>query len=147
MQLEIRIDHESLFALAKMLSSFEGKCEYNEAGDSMYDVIKILEQDKVLLEKYIKEGVKNVTKVLREFVVSITGNVITCDMPKSFNPAFVGDVKEAVSSYLVNYSFFLYMNMKNNTRAKDYLELASQSINDVKDKIYYRTKPMKRVWN
>lgn len=130
-----------------MLSSFEGKYEYNEKGDCMYDVIKILEQDKSLVEKYIGEGAKNITMVLREFIISITGNVITCEMPKSFNTAFSEDVLEAVVNYVVNYSFYLYMNMKNNTRAKDYFELAINNLKDIKDKVYYRIKPVKKVWN
>ena len=147
MQLKITIDQPTLFAEAKMLSSFEGKHEYNEKGDSLYDVIKVLEQDRPLFERYSGEAIKNLTKVLREFVAEVSANVITCVMPKSFNPAFENDVSEAARDYIVNFSFFLYLKMRNEARAKDYLELANQDLTDIREKVYYRTKPTKKLWN
>lgn len=130
-----------------MLSSFEGKHEYNENGDSLFDVIKILQQDRPLLERYIGEALKEIVGVLREFVTGVSGNVIICEMPKSFNEAFANDVKEAARGYVVNFSFFLYLKMRNEGRAKDYFELAGQDLRDMREKVYYRKKPQKKLWN
>ncbi|MEG2151417.1 MAG: hypothetical protein RRY36_09385 [Bacteroidaceae bacterium] len=141
----INIDRTSLFTSIVSLSSFVAKVEYNKEGQSLYDVIKIKEQDRFLIEQHIEQSVLNLTTRLKEFVSNSTNTSITCNFPVSFNTTMVDKVQDAATKYIVNQAFSKWLKLTIPDRVKEYEDIAEQSLTDMMMMIYYRQSPKKRI--
>lgn len=148
--MEITINIKSLKEEIEMVSSFIGRRSVDQDGNSMYDKVKITEQDYPLIEEYIYSGIDRLTSLLSDFFdnkeTTEDNCIIFLSVPDSFNDSFEQPIEAHSNSFIKNIVLQEWLQLNYEVASPIYAVKALDEIKEVKKLFYKRTQPIKRKW-
>lgn len=148
--MEITINTTSLRKEIEMISSFVGRTSVDNEGKSLYDKIKIKEQDYSLIDKFIESSIEKLISSLSEFFDTkeeSSGNmVIYLSVPDSFNDSYEHPIEAHSASFIKNTVMFEWLLINYEEASSGYIAKAQDDIKEVRKLFYKRTQPIKRIW-
>lgn len=118
-----------------------------EQKEGSYDRIFVTTEDRNMLERFYEEGCNALTNLLRRFVTSVSNNSgysVSLSMSSRFDSVITDSMKGSMTSFLVNYIIGKWCEIADKEGAKEYADTAAALLQDVKDKVFYKTKPSRK---
>lgn len=120
-----------------------------------YDRVSATQEDNALFEGYWAEASSAVTDLLKRFVVSVSGTnsgvnldddyTATLSMPENFNDALKDSIETSLYKFFSNFIKSKWFALTKKDDAERYAQMADAMLTDVKSKIYFRNRPVKRT--
>lgn len=146
-QISIKIEKNDVFDEVAKTTAYIGSKKV-EQKEGAYDRIFVTTEDRQMLERYYEEGCNALTNLFRRYVTSVTtldGYAVTLSMGSRFDITLKDSMLGSMTSYLVNYVLGKWCEVADKDGAKEYTDAAVASLQDVREKAFYKTKPTRKT--
>ncbi len=122
--------------------------------DTAYDRIFTTDEDKKMLERFWIESANGATEQLKPFLSELSDNSetnnaesysIKLDMSSAFDTTLTGSIQTSLYSYFVMMIVSKWYKFTNKAEAESFATDASDAMDDVMRKLYWRKKPTRVV--
>lgn len=139
------IQEEVLDEVAKTTAYIGSKKVVQREG--AYDRIFVTTEDKQMLERFYNEGCNAVTNLSRRFVTSVGEGdyTLTLSVSNRFDGTLTSSIQSSIGSFLVNYILGKWCEIVDGDSAKKYSDAAAALLQDIKEKVFFKTKPSRNT--
>ena len=154
-QVDIIVNKSSVYEEVGKTTSYIGAKSVGDA--DAYERIFTTDEDRAMLERFWREASGNVTSLLKPMASTISDQPVThgvdigrsftasLNMPDSFPSSLTNSINNSLYSYFVQYISSKWLGIgKEEDKAKSYMEMATVSFMEAKEKLFYRERP-KRI--
>jgi hypothetical protein len=141
---EYYIDRANILNDLTMLSSMIGRDCYDGEGNSLYDVIKITEQDVDFLNNSLDDCLTILKGIVKEYYIGMTSDSIRLAMPVEFSDGLYKQFIHSANDMLKNYVMWQWLLHTEvaQSKAAVYQAKYEQDIHNVTNSLYMRVKPI-----
>ena len=149
MEININVNKISVYdEVAKTTSYIGAKMDQEGA----YQRIFTTDEDRTMLERFWVETAATATEMLKEYAVMVNQNEsgaydlendydVTLDMPSNYDDTQTSSINNSMYNYFVASILTKWFKIVNKEEAEAYAIDATAMLNDVKNKMYNRTRP------
>lgn len=127
----MKLTYNNIFNRCQDISSYEGGRIVDDKGDSMYSVVHMTEQDKPLIEEYVKQSVESIRTQLYYAIDSISedaeGVSISFISDQRLN-ADTAEARKSTESVITSYVMWQWLADKSDERAKAWSEIYNEML-------------------
>lgn len=144
--LAITIEKNSVYSEVAKTTAYIGAKNKQENGKTAFDQMFVTDADLAMIERFYNEGKETLKNLLKQFVTGInddsSGNINwTLTMSSSFKSYMEEGIISSIKSFLVNYIITKWCEITANDKVKEYAENATVLLQDIKEKVYYKSAP------
>lgn len=145
------IKYDDIFKRCEELSSYEAGRAYNTNGESLYEVVHLTSQDKILVMDYIRQSAHAITNALRYIVddvdihgIGIDGDTSGSGLELTFNSdssiVYKASLDSDLESVFASYIMWQWLDSRLPERAKAWQQIYEAQIAALK-RGFKRKKP------
>lgn len=118
-----------------------------EDGKSAFDQVFVTDADLTMIERFFNESLDALRNVLKRFISGGSGvdGTITwqLEMPSRFDDNLLSSINSSANSFLVNSIIGKWCEITANDKVKEYADNAAALLLDIKDKAFFKKKPIR----
>lgn len=118
-----------------------------EDGKSEFDQVFVTDADLTMIERFFNESLDALRNVLKRFISGGSGvdGTITwqLEMPRRFDDNLLSSINSSANSFLVNSIIGKWCEITANDKVKEYVDNAAALLLDIKDKAFFKKKPIR----
>lgn len=118
-----------------------------EDGKSAFDQIFVTEADLSMIERFFNESLDALRNVLKRFISGGSGVDGTInwelEMPSRFDGNLLDSINSSANSFLVNSIILKWCEIAANDKSKEYADNAAALLLEIKDKVFFKKKPIR----
>ena len=132
--------------VAKTTAYIGGK-NLDKNGKSLYDQVFVTDADLAMIERFFNDSLDSLRNVLKRFISGGSGvdGTITweLEMPSRFDENLLSSINSSANSFMVNSIIGKWCEITANDKVKEYADNAAALLLDIKDKAFYKKKPIR----
>lgn len=132
--------------VAKTTAYIGGK-NLDKNGKSLYDKVFVTDADLAMIERFFNDSLDSLRNVLKRFISGGSGvdGTITweLEMPSRFDENLLSSINSSANSFMVNSIIGKWCEITANDKVKEYADNAAALLLDIKDKAFYKKKPIR----
>lgn len=144
-KLLITISKNSVYDEVAKTTAYIGAKNKLEDGKTAFDQIFVTDADLSMVERFYQESVETLKNVLKRFISGVEDNddslSLTLEMPDRFDKNMGDGITSSSLSFLVNSIIGKWCEITANDKVKEYADNATALLQEIKDKVYYKSKP------
>lgn len=146
-ELLVTISKSSVYEEVAKTTAYIGAKSKLEDGKTAFDQIFVTDADLSMIERFYRESVDTLKNVLKRFISGINdeddGLTLTLEMPDRFDENMGNSINSSSTSFLVDSIIGKWCEITANEKVKEYTDNAMALLQDIKDKVFYRSKPIR----
>lgn len=139
----VTLSNQVLIAQVAMRASFEGRSARDTDGSSLYDTVRVTEQDHPLLESFIADARDNLVAQYPDLATINTGNVVYTIESSVWDTNLETAVQAQSIGFIVNYCCRRWFELRLPAVVQSYQDRAALCILNLNTILYSRKAPVK----
>lgn len=155
MDVSININKANVYNEVAKTSAYTGT-KLMEVDASSYNRIFITDEDYMMLERFWCESCNVATDLLKPFVISVSGGhtlsnsvrlgdnyVVSLQLPENYQASLTSSMEQSLHNFFVSAIVGKWYKFTNKGESETYLAEAGKMLEDVRRKLYHRSKPIR----
>lgn len=152
---QLSISKSSVYNEVAKLTAYVGSKTKDKNEENIYDTVFVTNDDTIMLERFWREARSHICDELKRFVTGITvagydesvdleeQYIVTLQVTDRFDMNLFPAINDLIFSYFVNGITSKWFAIANRSDADYYIGESKANLNELKRKLFYRTKPVR----
>lgn len=145
--LTFTIEKSDIYEEVAKTTAYIGAKNKMEDGKSSFDQVFVTDADMTMIDRFFNESLDSLRNVLKRFISGGSGADGTInwqlEMPSSFDDNLLESIKSSSNSFLVNSIIGKWCEITANDKVKEYADNAAALLIDIKEKAFFKKKPIR----
>lgn len=143
----ITIKRSDVYEEVAKTTAYIGAKNKLEDGKTAFDQVFVTDADLTMIERFYNESVDALRNALKRFIagesVEDGSTKWTLEMSSRFDDNLLSSINSSANSFLVNSIIGKWCEITANDKVKEYADNATALLLDIKDKTFYKKKPIR----
>ena len=144
---KLTITKSDIYEEVAKTTAYIGGKNLDKNGKSLYDKVFVTDADLAMIERFFNDSLDSLRNVLKRFISGGSGvdGTITweLEMPSRFDENLLSSINSSANSFMVNSIIGKWCEITANDKVKEYADNAAALLLDIKDKAFYKKKPIR----